>query len=257
MLLQNRFVLDSTFALIEGHPASSRGWGALGCGTGLWNRVIICASRIKAKEIAMRTMNALCIFVIGLTLPVAAQRKPTTEQPIQKFPEQRGPQLQETAQNKAVVRQVFDDLFTRGRYEMVGKIYSSDCIVHHNNRQYRLEESVAEGKGWRSASPDLQMVPEEMTTQGNMVTVTWIARGTHTGKGNGLIKPTGKHIQVRGSSTFRVVNGKIVEVWNNFDRNEVFRQLGVSPTMTFLYDETEGLRLAFNRMLSGPPAPQQ
>src|SRR5258708_6211099 len=211
----------------------------------------------------MRTTNALCILVIGLTLPAAAQRKPTTEQPIQRLPEQRRPQLQEpernnaAEQNKAVVRQVFDDLFTRGRYEMVGKIYSSDCVVHHNNRQYRLEESVAEGKGWRSAAPDLQMVPEGMTTQGNMVTVAWIARGTHTGKGNGLVKPTGKHILVRGSSTFRVVNGKIVEVWNNFDRNEIFRQLGVSPTMAFLYDETEGLRLAFNRMLAGPPAPPQ
>jgi predicted ester cyclase len=218
---------------------------------------------VKKKEVAMRTTNALCILVIGLTLPAVAQRKPTAEQPIQRLPEQRRPQLQEpeqskaAEQNKAVVRQVFDDLFTRGRYEMVGKVYSSDCIVHHNNRQYRLEESVAEGKGWRSAAPDLQMVPEGMTTQGNMVTVAWIARGTHTGKGNGLVKPTGKHILVRGSSTFRVVNGKIVEVWNNFDRNEIFRQLGVSPTMAFLYDETEGLRLAFNRMLAGPPAPPQ
>jgi len=214
------------------------------------------------KESAMRT-KALCIFVVGLTLPALAQRKPTTEQSIQKVPEQRRPQLQEleqnkaTEQNKTVVRQVFDDLFTRGRYDLIGKIYSNDCVVHHNNRQYRLEESVAEGKGWRSAAPDLQMVSENITAQGNMVTVAWTARGTHTGKGNGLVKPTGKHILIRGSSTFRVVDGKIVEVWNNFDRNEVFRQLGVSPTMTFLYDETEGLRLAFNRMFSDLPAPPQ
>src|SRR5260221_2491803 len=202
----------------------------------------------------MRTTKALYILLIGLALPATSQRRPTAEQEI---PEQRRNQPQEAELNKAVVRQVFDDLFTRGRYDLIDKVYSRDCVVHYNNRQYRLEESVAEGKGWRSAAPDLQMVPEGMTTQGNMVTVAWIARGTHTGKGNGLVKPTGKHIQVRGSSTFRVVNGKIVEVWNNFDRNEIFRQLGVSPTMAFFYDETEDLRLAFNRMLSGPPAPPQ
>ncbi len=199
----------------------------------------------------MRTTKALYILLIGLALPATSQRKPTAEQ---RIPEQRRNQPQEAELNKAVVRQVFDDLFTRGRYDLIDKVYSRDCVVHYNNRGQRLEESVAEGKGWRSAAPDLQMIPEQMSVDGNIVTVSWLARGTHTGKGNGLVKPTGKRINVRGNSRFRVVNGKIVEVWNNFDRNEVFRQLGVSPTMAFLYEETEGIRLAINRMFPAPSA---
>jgi predicted ester cyclase len=202
----------------------------------------------------MRTTRALYVLLIGLALPAAAQKKPTMEQ---RIPEQRRNQAQEAEQNKAVVRQVFDDLFTRGRYDLIDKVYSRDCVVHYNNREQGLGQSIAEGKGWRSAAPDLQMIPEQMSVEGNIVTVAWLARGTHTGKGNGLVKPTGKRINVRGNSRFRVVNGKIVEVWNNYDRNEVFRQLGVSPTMAFLYEETEDLRAAINRMFPTPSAPPQ
>ncbi|HWZ44566.1 MAG TPA: ester cyclase, partial [Candidatus Saccharimonadales bacterium] len=204
--------------------------------------------------------------VVLQPLPADPQKSPQKPLPnqdntqLQRRPDV-GPQVKpgtSPEQNKAVVRQVFDELFSRGRYDMIEKIYAQDCVVHHNNnRPLKLEESVAEGKGWRSAAPDLKMSADQMNVDGNMVTVAWTARGTHTGRGNGLMKPTGKQILIHGSSTFRVVNGKIVEVWNNYNRNEVFRQLGVSPTMAFLYEETEGMRLAVNRMFTGPvPVPR-
>jgi predicted ester cyclase len=204
------------------------------------------------------------MILSGFALTANAQLKPQRPGSIVAEP-QRRPKLEpqvdtarQAEQHKAVVRQVFEELFTLGRYDLIDKVYDRNCVVHHNDKRiYKLEESVAEGKGWRSAAPDLQMTANQMSVQGDVVTVSWTAKGTHTGKGNGLLKPTGKHILVHGTSRFRVVNGKIAEVWNNYDRNEVFRQLGVSPTMAFIYDETEGLRLAVSRMFSGPlPAAQ-
>src|SRR5947209_7488766 len=59
--------------------------------------------------------------------------------------------------NKVVVRKVFDDLFSHGRYEEIPQIYAQNCVVHHGNKTSRLDESVAEGKGWRSAAPDMVM----------------------------------------------------------------------------------------------------
>jgi predicted ester cyclase len=208
----------------------------------------------------MRIPATLCLAILALALTASAQKAPTVDPNQSNFAPQRRPgakpkvrpNLQAAEQNKAVVRQVFDDLFTRGRYDLIDKVYARDCVVHHNNRDYKLEESVAEGKGWRSAAPDLQMTADDMKVEGNVVSVSWTARGTHTGKGNGLMKPTGKHILVHGNSRFRVVNGKIAEVWNNYNRNDIFRQLGVSPTMAYFYDETEGLRLAVSRMFTGP-----
>jgi hypothetical protein len=67
------------------------------------------------------------------------------------------------------------------------------------------------------------------------------------------MRPTGKQILMHGTSRFRLVNGKIAEVWNNYDRNEIFRQLGVSPTAAYLYDKAEDVELAFARIVSGRP----
>ncbi len=97
------------------------------------------------------------------------------------------------------------------------------------------------------AAPDLQMTAERMSVTGDVVTVDWIARGTHTGRGNGL-QPSGKRILVRGSSRFRMVNGKSAEVWNEYNRDDLFRQIGVNPKLGYLYDMTQDFALAMNRI---------
>lgn len=196
------------------------------------------------RKYAMLALSALVFCLLAFSW--GEQRRPAPlENP--RLPNQ--PQAS-PEQHKAVTRRVFEDLFNRGRYDAIPEIYSRDCIVHHAGKTMRLDDAVAEGKGWRSAAPDLQMTPEEMNVQGDIVTVSWSARGTHTGKGNGLMRPTGKRIQMRGVSRFRIVNGKIAEVWNDYDRNEIFRQLGVSPTAAYLFDKAEDLKLAFNRVFS-------
>jgi predicted ester cyclase len=201
----------------------------------------------------MRKNATLALSALGCSLLAfawAEQRKPNVppmERP-RPIPGQESPE-----QHKAVTRRVFDDLFSRGRYEAISEVYSRDCIVHNAGKTTYLDEALAEGKGWRSAAPDLRMTADEMTVQGNIVTVAWTARGTHTGRGNGLMRPTGKQILMHGTSRFRLVNGKIAEVGNNYDRNEIFRQLGVSPTAAYLYDKAEDVELAFARIVSGRP----
>ena len=213
----------------------------------------------------MRKFSKACFMMaicIGLPLALGGQKKPVPPPPnapslpgqVQRAPiDQRKPAQARPAseeQNKAVVRRVFDDLFSRGRYEAIEEIYAKECPVHFGNRHTRLEESVAEGKGWRQAAPDLNMIVERIEAKGETVTVDWNAIGTHTGKGNG-ISPTGKRIGVHGKSTFRVVNGKIVEVWNTDHRDELFRQLGVSPNKARLYEMGEDFWFAVNRFFSG------
>jgi len=199
----------------------------------------------------MRKTAVLALFAITCVLVLAwgEQKKPERQRENPRLEAKTSPE-----QMKAAVHRVFNDLFNRGRYEAVSEIYSSDCIVHEPSKTVPLEHSVSEGKGWRSAAPDLQMSPGEMNVQGDIVTVSWIARGSHSGKGNGLMRPTGKHFQVRGTSRFRVVNGRIAEVWNEWDRNDLFRQIGVSPTAAYLYDKAEDIKLAFHRIFSSDPS---
>jgi predicted ester cyclase len=119
------------------------------------------------------------------------------------------------------------------------QVFARDTRVHFGDtRHITLEEAVAEGKGWRAAAPDLRMTVNNITVNGDMVTVDWTATGTHTGQGHGL-RPSGKHVSLRGTSRFRVVNGRIVEAWNEEYRPELFRQLGVSKTQADMFFATE------------------
>jgi len=183
-------------------------------------------------------LTVFCLAIILLTLAVDAQKKPS-------FRENPGLQAQ---QAKEPVRQVYEEMFTRGRYELVNQAFAPNCIVHFGGRTIGLQEAVAEGKGWRSAAPDLVMAIEQINVSGEMVNVTWAGRGTHTGQGHGL-KPTGRRFQMTSSSRFHVVNGKIVEVWNEEYRPELFRQLGVSKTTAFMFFTTERLLSALGDVL--------
>jgi predicted ester cyclase len=179
----------------------------------------------------MRNFRLVCLLAIvcgGMTLMSDAQKKgrSAAQEP------QAGPRVQE--QNKVLVRQVFEEMFNKGRYEMQSQVFAKNCQVHFGNRSLGLQGAMAEGRGLRSAAPDSVMEINQISENGNMVTVSWTSRGTHTHPGAGM-KPTGKRFNVRGRSEFKVENGKIVEVINEEYRPELFRQLGVSKTQAFMF----------------------
>jgi predicted ester cyclase len=182
-----------------------------------------------------RVVSLMAAFMIlgGLTLIFAEQRKPsnTAPNPIQE--PKINPRM-EAELNKVPVRALYEEMFTRGRYELLDQHFAKNCPVHFGNRTIRLQEAVVEGKGWREAAPDLAMSIDQISVSGDMVKVEWSATATHTGHGHGL-KPTGRRVALRSTSRFRVVNGKIVEAWNEEYRPELFRQLGVSKTQAFMF----------------------
>jgi predicted ester cyclase len=204
-----------------------------------------------------RTIGFICctgIIGCGLALATAEQTRPKNQLPMpgtQVKPGAPGQNQGSPERHKIVVRRVFDELFSQGRYEGIDQIYAPNCQVHTGNRTEGLQQAVADGKGWRSAAPDLVMTAHQMSVQGDIVTVSWTARGTHTGRGNGLNKPTGKPILIHGTSRFRMVDGKIAEVWNDYDRNEIYRQVGVSPKLGQLYEAGQDFWAAVNRFFSG------
>jgi predicted ester cyclase len=199
----------------------------------------------------MRDYKTICLMSVvcgGLALTSAAQKKsvPATVQAPPANARQQAEQQAE--QNKVAVRQLFEEMFGHGRYELEGQVFDPNCKVHFGNRSIPLREAVAEGKGWRSAAPDLTMKIDQMTVRGNTVNVLWTATGTNTGEGHGL-KPTGKHINMRSRSAFRLANGKIVEAFNQEYRPELFRQLGVSKTQAFMFFTGERVLSALGSIL--------
>lgn len=172
------------------------------------------------------------LIITGVLVLALGQKKPALERQL--------PAAQNPEENKQMARRVFEDLFTGGRFGQANQVFDPGCKVHFGGRTVGLEQAIAESKGWKSAAPDSRMSADRVTASGDIVTVAWTTTGTHTGTGLG-VKPTGKHVNMRGTSRFRFANGKIVEAWNDEYRPELFRQLGVPRSAAFMFFATERL----------------
>ena len=131
-------------------------------------------------------------------------------------------------QNKALAKRAFEQLLSRGQFELAEQLYAKDFVNHGLHRDISLEEDQAALKGWHQAFPDIAIVPEKLIAEGDLVAVYWIARGTNTGTGNGL-PATGKKVEQSGITIWRIVDGKIKEEWSAFDQLSMMQQLGLVP----------------------------
>jgi len=129
-------------------------------------------------------------------------------------------------QNKALAKRAFEELLSKGKFELAEQLYAKDFVNHGIHRDISLEEDQAALKGWHQAFPDLAIVPEKLIAEGDLVTIYWIAHGTNTGTGNGL-PATGKKGELAGITIWRIVNGKIKEEWSAFDQLSLMQQLGL------------------------------
>jgi len=130
--------------------------------------------------------------------------------------------------NKDVARRVVTEVLSGGNFELANELYSPDFVNHGQTRDIGLAEDQAAARGWKSAFPDLVMTPDMLIADGDLVTVLWSARGTNTGTGNGL-PATGKALQGRGITIWRIVDGRITEEWSAFDQLSIMQQLGLVP----------------------------
>ena len=129
-------------------------------------------------------------------------------------------------QNKAIARRAFEEILSRGRFELAEQLYAKDFINHGIHSSATLEEDQTALKGWHAAFPDVVIVPEKLIAEDDLVTIYWIARGTNTGTGNGL-PATGKKAELAGITIWRIIDGKIKEEWSAFDQLSMMRQLGL------------------------------
>ena len=132
-------------------------------------------------------------------------------------------------ENKAIARRAFEEILSKGRYELAEELYARDFVNHGLHRDATLQEDQAALRGWHQAFSDIAIVPNKLIAEGDLVTIYWIAHGTNTGTGNGL-PATGKKAELAGITIWRIVDGKIKEEWSAFDQLSMMQQLGLLPT---------------------------
>ena len=77
----------------------------------------------------------------------------------------------------------------------------------------------------RAAMPDIRVRIVHCADAGSMAAVHWVATGRHTGT-SPIGPATGRTITVSGLSLVRIVDGRIVEGWDDYDYAGLLAQLG-------------------------------
>jgi steroid delta-isomerase-like uncharacterized protein len=132
-------------------------------------------------------------------------------------------------QNKVVLRRHFAEVWSQGNVALLDELFASDYLGHAPPDEIQGRESLKQYVSTvRMAIPDLQCTVEDQIAEADRVVIRWTARGTHTGKYQG-IPPTGKQVTMTGMSFARIANGKIVESWTNSDALGMLQLLGVVP----------------------------
>jgi predicted ester cyclase len=119
--------------------------------------------------------------------------------------------------NKAVVRQLVEDVLNAGRLEVIDELYAPELI--------------ADAKAWiapfRASFPDVHMKIVELIAEGDQVVGRFTCSGTHLGKWLGH-EPTGRRFQaVDEIGIYRIRDSRIVETWGLEDTLGRLEQLGL------------------------------
>lgn len=130
-----------------------------------------------------------------------------------------------------VVRQWFEHVWNRKDLGAIDRLTSADCVIHGLGEGGPNESSLAAFRVFHqvfcAAYPDIQIRIDDMIVEGDKVAWRITFTGTHTGDALG-IKATRRPIRVGAIGISRVVNGRIVEGWNEFDRYGMFQQIGAT-----------------------------
>lgn len=137
-----------------------------------------------------------------------------------------------TEQLKAMDRRFYQEVWSAGNLEVLDELMSQDYNDHDDPNPTDTLEGLEHAKHtiteYRSAFPDVTFIVEDQIAEGDMIVTRWTAHGTHKGVFRG-IPPTGKQAMTTGISISRVVSGKFVERWINYDALGLSQQLGVVP----------------------------
>lgn len=126
--------------------------------------------------------------------------------------------------NEALVRQYLAAFNDRDR-ETLLDLLADDAVEHGVHEDISGADAIVEFlDGHFEAFPDYSGTTEATVADGDLVTVRYTARGTHTGEYKGL-EPTGHQAEWTGISIYRVEDGEIAEVWVEEDRLGLLEQL--------------------------------
>jgi len=130
--------------------------------------------------------------------------------------------------NKAIICRVVEEGINKHNNAVFAELYPN-CLYHSSatgdlkgEAHRKFMDSIL------TAFPDGQETVQDQLAEGDKVMTRWTFTATHKGMFMG-IAATGKKFTITGVCIDRIVGGKIVEEWEEWDALGMMRQLGVAP----------------------------
>ena len=134
--------------------------------------------------------------------------------------------------NKKIARQSFE-ANSKGDFDTLEKITDTKKFKMHfpgYKNPLNFEEAKKMGMGYNTAFPDAKVTIENQIAEGDYVVTRVIYTGTNKGEFQGM-PASGKKTKSSGMTLQHIVNGRIVEEWDEFDALGMMQQIGAIPEM--------------------------
>lgn len=131
------------------------------------------------------------------------------------------------SENKEIIRRFVEEIPNKGNVARIGDFLTPESVTHFPTFDYEGAERFKELM-IRGAFPDLQETIEDLIAEGDKVVERFSLRGTHRGEFMG-VAPTGREVSWTAQAIYRMVDGKIAEIWVEANLLGLMLQLGVIP----------------------------
>ncbi|HEY3344575.1 MAG TPA: ester cyclase [Anaerolineaceae bacterium] len=130
-------------------------------------------------------------------------------------------------QNKELLRRFSAEILNQGNMVVADQIIAPDYLNHNPvpGQAPGLEGFKRSITSMRMAFPDLNETIEAIIAEGDLVSVRATHRGTHEGTYMG-VPGTNRSVIIPTMYFVRVVNGKITDLWLNWDILGMLQQIG-------------------------------
>jgi len=137
-------------------------------------------------------------------------------------------------ENKAIVQRILSEFWLGGNLAVLDELLAPDCINHEQSNPEQRGKAAC--KQWandvrlvnRRGFADYDITSEDIVAEGDKVVKRWVFQGTHSGEFAG-IPPTGKRVTMRGITLYRLAQGRVSEMYWNYDVFGLLQQLGAIP----------------------------
>ncbi|MGY4476673.1 ester cyclase [Bradyrhizobium sp. USDA 3364] len=126
--------------------------------------------------------------------------------------------------NKALVLAHYDAVTNRLDPDAIRAQLASDFFDHAAGKRMSAEEVIAHSAAMHETFADLSAVAECLVAERDIVAGRFVWRGRHRSPWRG-IAATGRHVEFRGMTFWRIHDGRISERWAEIDFVGLERQL--------------------------------